>query len=208
MSPQHVIIGAGDTGTALSHALPHAHLRDIEPTGPATAHTLHICVPYGLDFTDQIRSYQIAYRARLVIVHSTVPVGTCDPHHWVHSPWHTEHDTDPPTKFFGGPHAEQATPAFTEAGITARTTPRAATTEAAQLWHLTQHGLHLAVQQVIHTYCTDHGLDYDLVRAAMTPTHDHTPTEPDPVGAPYLAGATLLGHELGDLVADYAQGSP
>jgi hypothetical protein len=220
MMNQHVIIGAGEVGEALAAVLGDAHLRDIEPTGPDTADVLHICFPCGIGFVDHVRDYERAYGARLVIVHSTVPVGTCDPNGWVHSPVRGRHPNLVESlrlfvKFFGGARADQAAQQFKELGVPVQATELAATTEAGKLWELTQYGVQVAVEKAIHAYCSRAGLDFGLVYAGFARTYnrgyaylglEHL-TRPvlehmsGPVGGHcVLMGSELLDHELGDLV--------
>lgn len=44
---------------------------------PGLCDCLHICFPYSDQFTDWVKSYQLMYKPKFTIVHSTVKVGTC-----------------------------------------------------------------------------------------------------------------------------------
>lgn len=221
----HLVIGAGEVGRALATVL-DAPLRDITPTGPSQADVLHICIPYTpAAFADQVRAYAVSYGADLVVVHSTVPVGTCDPHGWVHSPVRGRHPDLAEglrvfTKFFGGGRAADAAKAFADAGIDTRTTPLAATTESGKLWELTQFGLQVAVEKAIHAWSTENGVDFDVVYTEMARTYndgyaalgedrflrpvlEHVP---GPIGGHcVLAGARLIDHPVGDFVLQAAR---
>lgn len=222
MTTGQVVIGAGEVGTAVAEVLGDAHLRDLESSGPDYADVLHVCFPYGLHFVDHVRAYEHAYAARLVVVHSTVPVGTCDANGWVHSPVRGRHPDLAAglrtfVKLVGGWRAGEAARIFAERGIPAQSTERAATTEAAKLWELTQYGVQIAVEKAIHAYCQQAGLDFALVYSEMARTYndgyialgcselvrpvlEHVP---GPIGGHcVVAGAHLLGHELGDLVVE------
>ena len=129
-----MIIGMGEVGRALSEFLGMPG-RDIEPDG-GPADVIHIAYPWTPDFEEQVWTHADEHDASLVIVHSTVPVGTCDPHLWVHSPVRGKHPnlTDAfrvTAKPFGGAHAREA--ARTWPGKT-RVFETARVTEAGKLW--------------------------------------------------------------------------
>lgn len=220
---QHVVIGAGEVGQAIAEVLaPYGpHLRDVEHTGPPEADVLHICFPWGGAFEEQVTRYEVQYQPRMVIVHSTVMRGTCDPHAWVHSPVtgrhpHLADSIRTFTKYFGGVQAHTAAQVFAELGIATTVTPRAATTEAGKLWELTQYGLAIIVEQQIHAYCEKHGIDYDVAYRQMAETYNVGYQDlglpqftrpvldymPGPIGGHcVLPGAEMLDHWIGRMVA-------
>lgn len=172
-----VIIGAGEVGTALHQVLPDVHLRDIEPTGPDRAGVLHIAIRHTPTFIATVSDYQRHYDADLVIVHSTVPVGTCDPNGWVHSPVRGRHPDlvdglKTFTKHVGGARAPEAAANLDAAGITTVTHPRAADTEAGKLWELVQFGLQVTIQHAIYEWCASHDVDPDVVYRAFAQTYN------------------------------------
>lgn len=219
---QQVVIGAGEVGTALATVLDGAHLRDVEHTGPTRADVLHLCIPYTPAFVQQVAAYQTSYKADLVVVHSTVPVGTCDPHGWVHSPVRGRHPDlvdglKTFVKHFGGRRAGDAAVLFADRGVDTHITERAVTTEAGKLWELVQYGLQIVVQKAVRGHCLARGADpevaYDLMARTyndgyqqlghdefVRPVLEHMP---GPIGGHcVLTGAQLLDHPLGDLVLD------
>lgn len=220
MPDTQIVIGAGEVGTALARVLGDVHLRDLTLTGPDTADVLHICYPWDPAFTDITRTYQLEYGAWLVIVHSTVPVGTCDPHGWVHSPIRGRHPdlvTGIKTfaKHFGGQQAGIAAGIFTRLGIETHMTPLAATTEAGKLWELVQYGLQIRVAQQIAAWCEAHKLDFDQVYTAMADTYNAgyhrlgqeqfirpvLEAVPGPIGGHCVVpAAEMLAHPLAALV--------
>lgn len=226
-TPTHLVIGAGEVGAALADVLhPHhrTHIRDIADNdgGPIRADTLHICYPWSETFTADTLRYQAQYNPSLVIVHSTVPVGTCDPHHWVHSPIRGKHPdltTGIATfaKHLGGHLASQAAEAFTQCGITPVIHPRARDTEAGKLWELTQYGLQIAICKQIHDWCQVNDIDFHTVYTAFAITYNHgwarlgqpqytrpllVPTPGTIGGHCVVQGSTLLDHPLTDMVRD------
>ena len=217
-----VVVGAGQVGAAHANVLTDAYLRDIEPSGPAHADVLHIAYPWDPAFSDVTRTYQRDYHADLVIVHSTVPVGTCDPDGWVHSPVRGRHpDLTTALKTFvkhvGGAHAAAAAELFADAGIPTHVHPRAADLEAGKLWELVQFGVQVRVCQQIHDWCVEQGVDFDVVYRQMAesycegywrlgqpqfvrPVLEHVP---GPIGGHCVVpGAAMLDHPLARMVTD------
>lgn len=170
MKVDHLVIGMGQVGTALLSVLgTEAYGRDLDETSIITgAKVLHICIPWSEAFPREVGQYQTRYAAGLVVVHSTVPVGTCDPHGWVHSPVRGRHDRLEASlrtfvKFFGGAQAGEAAEIFLALGVPVTTVELAATTEAGKIWELVQFGLQIKVEQAITEWCQLEGLDADTV---------------------------------------------
>jgi hypothetical protein len=203
-----LVIGMGEVGRALAVVL-DCEGRDLhQPSG--SAETLHIAYPWSSSFIEDTRAYQEAYRGR-VVVHSTVPVGTCDPQGWTHSPVRGRHPDLVDglrtfTKMFGGVDAGR----IHWPGDT-KTYPQAATTEAAKLWELIQFGIQVKVCQEIYDWSESQGLDGDQVyrEAAevynqgyeklnpqfIRPLLEHVP---GPIGGHCVAeNAGLIDHWLG-----------
>jgi hypothetical protein len=155
-----MIIGMGEVGRALSAYL-NMPGRDIEPEGEQ-ADTIHIAYPWTPDFEEQVWTHADEHNASLVIVHSTVPVGTCDPHGWVHSPVRGQHPIsfEATTKTFGGALGFLAA---AEWPGPVRVYPTARLTEAGKLFELAQYGLQVRVMQSIHEWCRTQNLDFAAV---------------------------------------------
>lgn len=217
---KQLIIGAGEVGQALHEVIPGADLRDIEGHHKyPRADVLHIAFPWSEDFTQEVNRYQGRYGADLVIVHSTVPVGTCDPMGWVHSPVRGRHPKLAEgliqfVKHFGGSRAQEARGLWWEIGP-ATAFKTAATTEAGKLWEMVQFGLQVVIEKEIHAWCEQQGLDwYDVYQTfAITynsgyvtlghpefvrPILDHMP---GPIGGHcVLKACELIDHGLGRFV--------
>lgn len=220
---RHLVVGAGEVGTAVRAVLARAHetdIRDIDPVN-VTAEMLHICIPWSDRFIETVREYAQVHDAGLVVVHSTVPVGTCDSQAWVHSPIRGRHPHLAASllafvKHVGGGRAGQAAEVFAAAGVPVQVHERAAETEAGKLWELVQFGLQVRVEQEIHAWCEQRGLDPDVVyrhfaasynagyaaldeRRFVRPVLDHVP---GPIGGHCVSpGARMLDHPLADVVA-------
>lgn len=157
----NLVIGLGEVGQALAEIL-DCDGRDIE-SWSGDYEVLHIAFPYFPGFEEQVRAYEQEHSADLVVVHSTVPVGTCDPNGWVHSPVRGRHPHLASSmrvfpKWFGGERAREV-----DWPYETRRFEYAADTEAAKLWELTQFGLQVRVTQAIYEYCREHDLDPEVV---------------------------------------------
>lgn len=223
---RQLVVGAGEVGAALAKVLFDAGdvaVRDLAPSGlDGPFDVLHICFPWSPWFAAQVAGYQSEHGAGLVIVHSTVPVGTCDPRGWVHSPVRGRHPhlvdgLRTFVKHAGGTRAAEAAKLFVAAGMTVAEHPRAAETEAGKLWELTQLGLQVKICQAIHDWCAEHGLDADVVYDDFADTYNAGYAElgegqfvrpvlehiPGPIGGHCVRpNAALLDHPLAAWVAE------
>lgn len=219
---RHLVIGAGEVGSAVHTVLERvldASIRDVEPFDIA-ADVLHVCFPWSDQFATQVASYAHSHDAGLVIVHSTVPVGTCDPRGWVHSPVRGRHPhlvegLDTFIKHFGGLRATEAAAIFDAAGLRVETHATAAETEAGKLWELVQYGTSIQVEKQIHAWCETNGIDFETVYTRFAETYNdgylglghpelvrpvlrHVP---GPIGGHCVARCSaLLDHPLADMV--------
>lgn len=223
---KHLVVGNGEIGSALFEILRNGDvdvkIRDVDPVS-WTGDVLHVCFPYSEDFVPWVQQYQQEHETDLVIVHSTVPVGTCDPHGWVHSPVTGRHPRLATsiltfTKRFGGERAKEAAALFWAIGVlNVAVYPRAAETEAGKLWELVQFGLQVRICQQIKQWCDDQGLDFDSVytdpakhynggyRAFRDFQYLRPVLEPmmGPIGGHCVVpGSKLLDHPLARMVTD------
>lgn len=191
---QHLVIGLGEVGSAIQKVL-KCDGYDISSGLPAKNQYdfLHICFPYSEGFVGFTKAYILEFKPKYVVVHSTVPLGTCDPHYWIHSPVRGVHPNLEEgirtfTKYFGGANAEFAAHEFTERGITTLITTKAAHTEALKLWDTTQYGIMIALEKEIYAYCNRHNLPFDLVykHANMSYNEGYTKLGKPEVVRPYL----------------------
>lgn len=93
----HLVVGIGEIGSAVATVLSEANYSvktlDISPEPvDGTVHILHICIPYSEDFVKIVKDYQKQYHPDLVIIYSTLPVGTTKKiKNAVHSPVEGKH---------------------------------------------------------------------------------------------------------------------
>lgn len=176
---KHLVVGAGEVGTAVAAVLSRAHLtvlRDVDPVDE-TADVLDVCIPWSDTFVESVSGYAIEHQVHAVVVHSTVPVGTCDAQGWVHSPIrgrhpHLEEGVTSFVKHFGGAGAEEAALDWKQAGVPTAVHPRAAECEAGKLWELVQFGVQVRMEKAIHTWCEERGLDPEVVYTSMAHTYN------------------------------------
>ena len=173
---KHLVIGHGEVGSALAELLACDWL-DVG-AGRRTFSTydvLHIAIPYGSHFLDAVRGYSQLWPDARVVVHSSVPLGTCDILGAIHSPVRGVHPNlldglRTFVKFFGGPGASDVASAWP--GV-ARVLQNARTCEALKLWDTTQYGVHIRLMQEIYRYCEIHGLPFDEVYELANATYNH-----------------------------------
>ena len=178
---KQLVIGLGEVGTAIQRILgcdgydPARMVLKVDKQYDV----LHICFPYhdADTFNDAVREYVAFHTPSLVIIHSTVPVGTSAIHGAVHSPIRGLHPNLEQgirtfVKFFGGPKAEEAALLFSDLGIKCLVTDKAENTEAMKLWDTLQYGMAILLQQEIHEYCQDHGLDFSVVYTEANHTYN------------------------------------
>lgn len=126
----------------------------------------HICIPFSDDFSNLVRKYKKF--AKLVIVHSSVPVGTCDKLGVVHSPVVGKHPNMEEgirtfTKYFGGVNSKEAAKIFSKLGIKTEFYKEAKITEAMKLMSTTYYGLNIMIEKEIYAWCKKKHLPFDLV---------------------------------------------
>lgn len=220
----HLVVGAGEVGTAVAAVLSRAHptvLRDVGPVDEV-ADVLDVCIPWSETFVESVAAYAIEHQARMVVVHSTVPVGVCDRQGWVHSPIrgrhpHLEEGVASFVKHFGGAGAEESALDWKACGVTTAVHPRAAECEAGKLWELAQFGLQVRVEKALHTWCSERGLDPEVVYGSFAHTYNqgyealgathfvrpvlkHVPG--DIGGHCVVPMANLLDHTIADIVKE------
>ena len=173
----HLVIGSkGQVGKALITVLSEGQFLKVEGLDigvlPISAKfsIIHICIPFNDEFVGAVQKYLDKYLTKdgLVIIHSTVDVGTSLYFNAVHSPIRGVHPHLVSgiytfTKYFGGDRAEEAAVVFRKLGIDCVTTPKSETTEAMKLWDTTYYGWNIVFEKAVKAYCDQLGLDFDIV---------------------------------------------
>lgn len=169
----HLIIGGGEVGKALLEILlPNyeTKLRDISDTTEGRFDVLHIAYPHAENFIEITKKYIDEYKPTLVIIHSTVPVGTARAigDIAVSSPIRGTHPNLAEgirifVKYFGGPKAKEATDMFTSIGIPTRVFEKAETTELAKLLDTAYYAWNIIFAKEVKRVCEQMNLDFDEV---------------------------------------------
>ena len=169
-----IVFGLGEVGSAIQSVLragghtvygvdPWKAIDEL-PDGDLDVQAIHICFPYSSSFVREITAYEDIFRPDLVIVHSTVKPGTCDPHGWVHSPVQGKHPrlAESMTRFdkwFGGRRADQAAVLFEGADVFAQVFPDALTCELAKVLDTTRYGWEIVWVKEVAAICKAYGVD-------------------------------------------------
>ena len=177
-----LVIGLGEVGRPLLAVLQRVHRAEGIDLPPRDVHSrvdlMHVCYPAEVDdFVGMTAAYAQRYRPEIVVIHSTVPVGTTRAVQSsvsipvVHSPVRGKHARMEEellhyTKFVGASDPGVATRVesyFQQAGMRTR---RLASTEASELAKLTETtylGLLIAFAQDVDRMARDTGVSYDEV---------------------------------------------
>lgn len=223
-----VVVGAGEVGSAVGAVLSDKYdveYVDIATTGAGfdaaggerRVDSLHIAFPWSEHFVREVRGYVATFMPHLVVVHSTVPVGTCDPNGWCHAPIRGRHPrleqgVRESPMVIGGARSEEASIIFSRCGVRVGFEKRAANTEAAKLWELAQLGIQVRVMKQVREYCERNGLDFDVVYTRFAQDYNEAyglidpkfvrpvlDFEPGPLGGHCVAqNAPLLGDSFVD----------
>ena len=227
-----LVVGLGEVGAALLRVLSAKYPTvgyDGQDGGPIPpADILHIAFPWQDGFVEKVQGYREQSGARLVVVHSTVPVGTTRQigGDVVHSPVHGVHphlDLGLRTfvKYVGAvdPHVAHTVALYlADAGIRARTVESPETSELSKLFLTTVYGLSILACKEMARECARHGVPmrvaYEDALAAYNDGyrklgmgHVAQPIlEPMPgtIGGHCVrANGALLGGFLGDLLGSW-----
>lgn len=172
----HIIVGYGEVGKSLGKVLGDHYWVDKKLGSNIPANTVvlgyniaHICIPYtrnGKEFKELVK--QEKELVDLVIVHSSVPVGTCDALGVVHSPIcgvhpHLAEGIKTFVKYFGGERAVEASRIFQKLKIPVHVYKEARITEAMKLWSTTQYGRMIMLEKEIYEWCQKNDLPFEEV---------------------------------------------
>lgn len=163
-----IVIGLGETGGPLQRVLRcEGYDFKLGPFSAKDYDVLHICLPYSKDFLDHVAFYQDETCAKLIIIHSTVPIGTTNRiPDAVHSPILGKHGNMEDSirrfiKWVGGPRAEEAAAYLRDAGLTVKTVPRSEETEALKLLCLAKYGMSIAFAEYEKKVLDYYGVPFD-----------------------------------------------
>lgn len=170
---KHLVIGAGEVGQSLYGVLKSHYdviIRDKDDVVEGEFKVLHICYPPFENFVEVTKKYIDEYKPELVIVHSTVPVGTTRKIGGlaVHSPIRGVHPRLEDgiktfVKYFGGKKAKEAAKYFSDIGIKIQDFDKPETTELLKILSTTYYGWNIVFAKEAKRICDKLELDFDEV---------------------------------------------
>lgn len=165
---QHLVIGYGEIGKALTQVLKCDFRDKTDDTSKEHYDVIHICYPHFNGFNKSVKSYIKRYTPDYVVVHSTVPVGTCGKLGVLHSPVTGVHPNLAKsiktfTKFVGGDNSEVIADEFKKYKIPSVPVASASDTEAGKLYNLLAYGINILIEKEIWDFCHKNNLNYDIV---------------------------------------------
>lgn len=174
----HIVLGHGEVGSAIAQLL-DADWIDIEEQQVSRSQYdyLHVAIPHSDDFDELVKEHRDRLGVSLVVIHSTVPVGTSERLGAVYSPMRGRHPAlfESLTifvKFFAGRDAEKAAAEFSARNVDTRIAKDSRSLEAMKIWDTSQHGIAIRLMQEIHRFCAEHDLDFDTVYTAANDTYN------------------------------------
>jgi UDP-N-acetyl-D-mannosaminuronate dehydrogenase len=179
------ILGYGEVGQAIAKFYPKQRLRirDLKRNDDLKGvEVLHICIPWSKDFIRISKKAVSEAKPKLVIIHSTVPVGTTKKIGGmvVHSPIRGIHPqlykgVKTFVKYIGADNkkaGELAKKHLEGIGIKTKLFMPSATTEALKIWDTTQYGWMIVLSKEIKKWCDKKGLDFNAVYLEANKTYN------------------------------------
>jgi len=180
------ILGYGEVGKAIYKLYEEKGisplLRDITRNEFTDLDVLHVCIPYTEHFVSTVWDNQTQYEPSLVVIHSTVPVGTTKKigTNAVHAPIRGIH---PNLKegietfvMYVGYDRQKALQKFEaiswKMGIKFSAVKDSRNTELAKLASTTYYGLCIAYHGYVDKLVKKHKLDFDMVMTDWTDTYN------------------------------------
>lgn len=161
-----LIIGAGEVGKGL-HKVIGGKIMDKEVI-KGKFDIIHICFPYSKNFSLEVTKYQLMFKPKFTVIHSTVPVGTSKKLGAIHSPIRGVHPFMAKgiktfVKYIGGTGAEIIGKIFKDKGLKVRIVKDSDTTEALKLWDTSIYGRLILLNKEIYEWCEKHKVDFNIV---------------------------------------------
>lgn len=170
---KHLIIGRGEIGSALFNVLKKycdISIRDKEGDLKGDFDILHICYPPVKNFINITKNYIKEYNPKLVIIHSTIPIGTTQKisSFAAHSPVRGVHPCLEDgikrfVKYFGGEKAKEAARYFSKIGIKTKVFADSKTTELLKILDTTYYGWNIVFAKEVKRICDELNLNFEEV---------------------------------------------
>ena len=180
------IIGLGEIGSSLFNIYKQSgikvYTRDIDSNINCDIDILNICIPGGLDnFIDIVKEYRDLYNSKLVIIHSTVPIGTTRKiDKAVHSPVRGIHPNLAEgiktfVKFIGynnDTDRDMCIEHYDQLGIKHHAIKSSEASELAKLTSTTYYGLCIAWHGEMKKICESAGISFDEAVTTFNKTYN------------------------------------
>lgn len=171
---KHLIIGNGEIGKALKKIF-KCDIRDKESNLVGKYDIIHISYPYFKGFEKVTLNYKKLYKAKYVIIHSTVPIGTSNRINAIHSPVtgvhpHLAKSIKTFTKFVTD---KKIVKEFKKYGIPAKYIKSSKDTEAGKLYALLIYGINVLLEKEIYEFCKRNKLNYENVYQEMVKMYNN-----------------------------------
>lgn len=182
----HLIVGFGEVGRGLTEVLKQkSNVWILDPYNgfkhnnrwPKKFDAIHICFPFSKKFLKAVQNIKKKYRHGVLIIHSTVPIGTSDKLRAIHSPIRGTHPRLTEgiktfIKYVGGQKAAEAAKIFERYGIKTRILKNARDSEALKLWDTTQYGWMIVLNKEIWDWCRKNKVNFDTVYQNANETYN------------------------------------
>lgn len=168
------ILGFGEVGKAIAEFYFNPRIKDLtRDDGLKGVEVFHVCVPWNKNFIKIVKKEIKGIKPKLIIIHSTVPVGTTKKigSSAVHSPIrgvhpHLHEGIKTFVKYIGADDAkagEAAKKHLENLGIKTKILSSSLASEALKLWDTTQYGWFIVLNKEIKKWCGKSGLDFDEI---------------------------------------------
>lgn len=181
---RHLVIGAGEIGTALKKVLEEKYdtrIRDMENL-EGDFEVLHICYPYSDSFIETTRAYYDQYNPSLVIIHSTVKPGTTKElgKNYVYSPVRGTHpdlteSIQTFVKYFGGTDqslCEAAAKLFEDLDVPVHVSANPTEIEVLKILSTTAFGWSILFNKAAYAICDHYGVSFDIAYTHESETYN------------------------------------
>jgi hypothetical protein len=177
-----LVAGNGEVGGSIYRILlwkknHQTHIVDRNETADVSkVDVLHICFPYSKHFKKAVKAYQEKYDPKYTVIHSTVPIGTSIGLSAYHSPLRGVHPVLDKSLWtfqkYLAPKNNWLKRYFEDAGIEIIETDNPNNTEAGKMWSTTQYGWSVILEKLIHEFCEENGLDFDVVYTSFNESYN------------------------------------
>mgnify|MGYP001593748532 CR=1 FL=1 len=182
-----IIVGYGEVGKALAKVLEQYKPEIIDPqmglhSASVNCDILHITFPFSDKFVEQVEEYKLNHTPKYVVIHSTVPVGTCQELGAISSPIRGLHPNLEGgirtfVKFIGGEQASEVADYFRKAGLRVILFDKAETAEAFKLYDTTYYKVCIDFAHRVKKFCEENDLNFHEVYSLPNQTYNEGYTQ-------------------------------